>query len=1158
MEQAGKGANAFHQAHTIPETGAQTPESARPHQSRVFKMEQTPQKCMSCGKNTHARRDCKFYNAICRICNKRGHISDICMSSINRKKSTPSKTKPTHCVEQEISEGEEDEIQCLHIFKCDTTSPPILVQVNIEGSPVSMELDTGSSVSIIPRNVYESTCKHLELKPAKVKLRTYGNEIIVPMGVVNANISYNDQCCEAKMYVVDGPRVALFGRSWLRLFKLDWPSIKLVQGKNTALSDLTEKYQDVFSDELGCLKGYAAQLHVRDGATPVHQKHRTVPFAIRHQVETELENLEKQGIISPIPNSEWATPVVPVVKKSGGIRLCGDFKVTLNPELVADSYPLPTLDDLQEKMNGGSFFSKLDLTKAYSQIPLDDSAKQFTTLTTHKGLYAYNRLPFGVASSAAIFQRQMDRIFKDLPQVLCYQDDILVTGRDSEEHLTNLEEVLRRLHANGLTAQREKCEFMQPSLKYLGHVIDKDGIHPTSDKVEAIKTAPSPQDVTQLRAFLGLVNYYQKFLPNLSQVLQPLHQLLKKDTKWYWSAECQKAFTSVKSMITVDNVLVPYNPDLPIILDCDASAYGLGAVLSHQIPDGTERPIAFASRTMNSSEKNYAQIDKEALSIVFGVTRFHIYLYGRNFTLRTDHQPLMAILGPKRGIPPIAAMRMQRWATKLSAYSYDIQYRSSNDHSNADALSRLPQHKAPKDGYFDLADLYQVEQMDRLPVTADDIREHTAADPLLHEVHDYVLNGFPRTTPSNNMKPFLTCAPELSLHEGCVMRGHRVVIPSALRARTLDELHESHLGIVKMKELARGHIWWPGIDKDIEDLAKSCGPCNTTRNAPPSQYHPWAYPQAPWERIHIDFAGPVDGIHFLVVVDAYSKWLEIVPMRTTTAPATIKVLHDLFARFGLPIHVVSDNGSQFTSEAFDKFMKQNGVKHTTTAPYHPKSNGQAERFVQTFKLAYEAGQGPPSQIIADFLLKQRNTSNATTQQTPAKLMLGRNLRTRLDLLSPYRPASPKTAPALSQPSRCFTIGHKVWYRDFSVSGGKWSPGCVTTKIGNVMYEVQPDKFPQQHVRRHADQLCERTAPPYQDSMSHRDHQLLPMTTPAAEPLSCTEEDGDATETLNPPQTTRQQNPPTISEEVPEDAGEPDMPRRSSRANKGIAPDRLNL
>ncbi len=641
-----------------------------------------------------------------------------------------------------------------------------------------------------------------------------------------------------------------------------------------------------------------------------------------------------------MPNSKWATPLVPVVKKSGGVRLCGDFKVTINPELVADSYPLPTLDDLQEKMNGGSVFSKLDLTKAYSQIPLHDDAKKYTTLTTHKGLYTYNRLPFGVASSAAIFQRQMDRIFKDLPQVLCYQDDILITGKDKDEHLRNLEEALQRLQANGLTAQQSKCEFMKSSLQYLGHVIDKDGIHPVNDKVEAIKAAPPPQDVTQLRAFLGLINYYQKFLPNLSEVLHPLHSLLKKDTKWYWSTECQRAFDAVKSMITVDSVLVPYSPELPVVLDCDASAYGLGAVLSHQLPDGSERPIAFASRTMNASEKNYAQIDKEALSIVFGVTRFHIYLYGRRFVLRTDHQPLMAILGPKRGIPPIAAMRMQRWATKLSAYSYDIQYRPSNDHSNADSMSRLPQQTASKDRHVDLADVYQVEQMDLLPVTVDDIKQHTANDSTLHKVYNYVLNGFPRASSNDDVKPYLVCAPELSLQEGCIMRGHRVIIPKALRERVLEELHEGHLGIVKMKELARSHIWWPGLDKDIESLAKSCEPCNSARNSPPFQYHPWAYPQAPWERVHIDYAGPVDGLYFLIVVDAFSKWLEVIPMRTTTAPATVKVLRDLFARFGLPIHVVSDNGSQFTSDFFNNFMKRNGIKHTTTAPYHPKSNGQ--------------------------------------------------------------------------------------------------------------------------------------------------------------------------------------------------------------------------
>lgn len=234
-------------------------------------------------------------------------------------------------------------------------------------------------------------------------------------------------------------------------------------------------------------------------------------------------------------------------------------------------------------MNGGSIFSKLDLAKAYSQIPVHESSKQYTTLTTHKGLYAYNRLPFGISSSAAIFQRQMDRIFKDLPHVLCYQDDILVTGKDHDQHIATLAEVLKRLQENGLTVKREKCEFMKTSLQYLGHMIDKDGIHPMNDRVEAIRTAPPPNDVSQLRAFLGLVNYYQKFLTNLSHVLHPLHQLLQKESQWSWTTKCQEAFDKVKSMITVDNVLVPYNPDMSVILD--ASAYGLGAVLYHRLAD---------------------------------------------------------------------------------------------------------------------------------------------------------------------------------------------------------------------------------------------------------------------------------------------------------------------------------------------------------------------------------------------------------------------------------------------------------------------------------------------------------------------------------------------------------------------------------------------
>ena len=437
-----------------------------PVSNPVFKLDNKSKKCLSCGKTGHARKTCNFYNAICHSCNKRGHISSVCMSIPHPQLSNPTiKAKTIHCLNEENpkEEGDNIDIPCLHIYKCDesNTNHPIMIKVNVEGTPIDMELDTGSSISVIPLSTFESSCKHLKLQPTK--LRTYGDETIIPVGTVTANVSHNGECHKAQMYVVDGSRVALFGSSWLQLFKLDWPSINMIQAnaKHRELTNLIEKHHNVFSDKLGCLKGYSAQLHVRDRATPVHQKHRTVPFAIRSEVLAELDKLEKEGILSPVPNSEWATPVVPVIKKSGSVPPCGDFKVTINPELIVDTYPLPTIDDLQEKMNGGTLFSKLDLTKAYSQISLYDSSKHYATLTTHRGLYTYNRLPFGIASSAAIFQRQMDRIFKDLPNVLCYQDGILVTGKNREEHLKNLAEVLQRLELNGLTVRREYQKFLK-------------------------------------------------------------------------------------------------------------------------------------------------------------------------------------------------------------------------------------------------------------------------------------------------------------------------------------------------------------------------------------------------------------------------------------------------------------------------------------------------------------------------------------------------------------------------------------------------------------------------------------------------------------------------------------------------------------------------
>uniref|UniRef100_A0A8C5D775 ribonuclease H n=1 Tax=Gouania willdenowi TaxID=441366 RepID=A0A8C5D775_GOUWI len=383
-----------------------------------------------------------------------------------------------------------------------------------------------------------------------------------------------------------------------------------------------------------------------------------------------------QGILSKVDWSEWATPIVPVAKKSSErVRICGDFKGTVNPVLHAVQYPLPRIDDIFASLANGEHFTKIDLAQAYLQMEMDENSRKYLTINTHKGLYQYNRLVFGITSAPAIWQRAMDQVLQGIPSTQCYLDDIIVTGSDKDSHLANLDAVLTKLEDYGLKANKKKCEFFKECIEYCGHKIDKNGLHKTQDKIEAIVNSPQPENVSQLRSFLGLINYYHKFLPNLSSLLHPLNGLLHQNTKWSWTDDCEQAFKKAKRLIVSEKVLTHFDPKLPLRLACDASPYGIGAVLSHKMTDGSERPIAFASRSLAPAERNYAQIDREALSLVWGVKKFNQYLYGKHFTLITDHQPLISIFSPQKGVPAMAAARLQRWALFLGAHTYTIEYR---------------------------------------------------------------------------------------------------------------------------------------------------------------------------------------------------------------------------------------------------------------------------------------------------------------------------------------------------------------------------------------------------------------------------------------------------------------------------------------------------
>lgn len=1023
-------------------------------------------KCTRCGGANHKAKDCRHRNSECFKCHKTGHLSSVCRSK-----------KTTHQAKW-IEDTEQQEYSDSTVFQLSGKSPnPFRVELCVQEKPLLFEIDTGASVTLISEETYNEHYQNSPLQKSSLRLKTYTGEPLQVLGQMTVTVSYHSQQGSYTLYVVKGAGPSLLGRDWLKHIRLDWKAIATTvnQINSPSYQTLLDQYSEVFRDELGTLKSTQAHLEVQPNSNPKFCKPRQVPFSLKEPLEKELSRLECLGILQKVMHSEWAAPVVVVPKGDGCLRVCGDYKTTVNPVLVVDKYPLPRPDDLMSQLAGGQRFSKIDLSQAYQQVQLDDESRKFVTINTHQGLYQYTRVPFGISSAPALFQKIMDTILQGVPNTICYLDDILVTGKNETEHLRNLEEVLKRLQQNGLRVKPEKCKFLQPSVEYLGHRIDASGVHTTMKKVEAIKRAPTPQDVQQLRAFLGLLHYYGKFIPNLSSILHPLNQLLKSQSSWKWSQACVKAFQQAKDKLADAPVLAHYDATKKLKLATDASSYGIGAVISHTYDDGSERPIAYASRTLSNAEKHYAQIDKEALAIIFGIQKFHAYLYGRKFVLVTDHKPLVSLFGPKKAIPPLAAARLQRWAITLSAYSYDIEYKPTSQHANADSLSRLPLRST--ESSEDVVNVFNVAQVEALPLTSQQIATATKKDPVLSQVFRYTQSGWPSEV-AEVLLPYWNRRSEFTIEQDCLLWGIRVVIPQKWQERVLGEFHRDHPGIVRMKAVARSYAWWEGIDKDIETLVKSCKSCQTIRNTPPmAPLHPWLWPTKPWQRLHLDFAGPFQGRMYLLVSDAHSKWPEIISMKSTTASRTIEELRKLFASYGLPEQIVTDNGPQFISEEFATFTKANGVKHIKSAPYHPSTNGAVERLVQTFKKSMKASQNDGrshSQRLASFLLSYRSTTHSTTHETPSDLFLKRKLRTRLDLLRPdvnntvhNEQAKQKKNHDRHCQGRQYFIGQNVSARNFR-AGPPWSAGVVVERLGPLTYLVQVTSGV--FWRRHVDHL----------------------------------------------------------------------------------------
>ncbi|XP_063961269.1 uncharacterized protein K02A2.6-like [Lytechinus pictus] len=1029
--------------------------------------------CYRCNSRNHPPQECPFKGSQCFKCEMKGHIAKACKSN-RGKSSVPSKGKSrrsggnaeVHALDEtdDLENSMQHNLNLYCVYATDSINK-FETEVVINKKSLTMRIDTQADCSIMSKDTYERNFSDVPLRPNSLELRTYSGQQLDLCGEFECEVTYEGNTLLLPMMVTSYTnRPTLMGKNWLTKLKLDWNNVFHVE--SSKLQSLLRQYSGMFEDSYEGISGVEAHVRIKENSTPVYCRPRPVPYALKEKVEKELRNLEKNKVIVKTDYSDWATPIVVVPKADGGVRLCGDYKTTVNRAVDDECYPLPTSQDLYAELGGTKVFSKLDLSHAYAQLNLDQQSQQYLTINTHMGLYSYTKLPYGIKSSPKIFQATMDKILQGIPHCLCNQDDVLIATTTVDENLDVLAQVLKRLNDHNVKLKRSKCAFVESEVVYLGLKVSSQGLQPVKEKIEPIINAPKPKNVTELRSFLGMVQFYSRFLPDLASVLAPLHKLLQKEQKWEWSKAQQEAYEKCKRMLTSDALLVHYDNRRELKMSCDASSYGVGAVISHVMDNGETKPIAFASRTLTKSERNYAQIEKEALGIIFGIKKFHQYLLGRNFTLITDHKPLLHLLGPKSSIPTMAASRMQRWAILLSQYDYNIEYLSSKENAVADALSRLP-HEDSEDGTE--GSIYVTDVVDsNFPVTATEIAAETQKDSVLKQVYEQTLYGWSETEPMNDeLKPYHSRRFELSCDQGCVKWGHRVIIPKSLRHKLLDELHSQHSGVVAMKAVARGFMFWPGIDKEIEQISSRCSVCQNVRSKPPRvPLETWRWPARPFQRVHVDFC-EFDSEHFLVLIDSHSKWIEVIHMGTnTTTEKTMNELRSIFACHGLPEQLVSDNGPQFRSAAFQTFMKQNGIRHILVPTYHPASNGAAERTVRVVKEALKkqvfdgSSKFSMKRRLANFLLKYRTTPQSTTGFTPAELLMKRRLRTRLSLILPdlsqkveNKQSSQKRYFKGSRRYRSFDVGENVRILAPPHKEGKWELGEVVTVCGSRRYLV---------------------------------------------------------------------------------------------------------
>ena len=814
------------------------------------------------------------------------------------------------------------------------------------------------------------------------------------------------------------------------------------QSSRNELEALLNKYAKAFSVneyDLGWTDKIRHKIDTGNNP-PARQALRKVPIAQRSVIDKHVDEQLKQGIIQPT-QSAFAANLVIVKKHDGTTRCCCDYR-GLNLITKRDAYPLPRMDQCLDALGGDNhWFSCFDLRSSYHQVAMDPEDAEKTAFICHRGLFRYATMPMGLMNSGATFHRLMDLVMAGLifEKCLVYLDDIIVFSRTLGEHLVRMEEVLKRLIDTGLKLKPSKCRLLQKQVGFLGHIVSSEGIATDPSKTEQIALWPRPTDTRQVRGFLGLCSYYRRFIDRYAEVASPLTALLRKGLKFQWSDECEKAFVELKTALTSPPLLAMPRDDDQFILDTDASDRSIGAVLS-QMQDGKERVIAYASRVLQPAQKRYCVTRRELLAIVEFTRHFRQYLLGRRWLLRTDHSALTWLRRTKEPIGQNA-----RWLEQLEEYDFEIVHRPGVRHGNADALSRHPCpvrtpctacKPEPEETDFGRCDaVQQAEGLHPSEVkgelwTRETLVEAQKRDREIGPVYAALKASSEQPSGravglwSRGSKILWHQWPRLSLRDGVMYRrwedpegvrtSWQVVVPEEFRKPLFDRAHSGmsggHLGLRKTEDQLNRRMYWPTWRTDAKLWVTWCGPCaQYHRGVPPRQAELNPFPAAePFEVVSIDITGPHprsrDGNEFiLTVVDSFTKFAEAFPIRNHTATTVARKLVDgVFARYGVPLRLLSDQGPEFESSLIAELCRVYGIEKMRTSSYKPSTNGACERFHRTLnsmlgKVVSET-QRDWDRHVGPVMAAYRSTVHESTGYSPNFLMFGRENRAPVDLV----------------------------------------------------------------------------------------------------------------------------------------------------------------